>query len=186
MLPVVVGLVDTTGTIDPDVISAAASALNVQVTQHLPQYWTTAQPAVVRAFTNASAIPQGVWPVLIVAALPPNEGGFHFTAHNQPYAKVAATPGSNNWTIDASHETLEMLVDPSGNKLQVAKSIILAAGQVGDGELDYEYLVEVCDPCEANEFAYAISGMLVSDFITPSFYDTQPVTGTVYSYNGSI
>jgi hypothetical protein len=56
-----------------------------------------------------------VWPVQLVKSLPPGEGGFHLDKHNQPYAKVIAAPDDDSWTIDASHETIEMLIDPSGN-----------------------------------------------------------------------
>jgi hypothetical protein len=46
--------------------------------------------------------------------------------------------------------------------------------------------VEACDPCEASEFAYTINGVLVSDFITPHFYDPRRRTGARYSFTGSI
>jgi hypothetical protein len=34
-----VGLVDTTGDINPELVQAAASALNLQVMRDLPQFW---------------------------------------------------------------------------------------------------------------------------------------------------
>ena len=34
-----VGLVDTTGKIDPHLVEAAAAAINVQALRDLPQYW---------------------------------------------------------------------------------------------------------------------------------------------------
>ena len=91
--------------------------------------------------------------------------------HNQPFSKVIASPDSDEWTIDASHETLEMLVDPSGNKLQSSQSIEIVGGKIKDGTDEFEYLVEACDPCEADKYAYPIQGVAVSDFITPHFYD---------------
>ena len=121
-----VGLVDTTGRIDVSLMQAAAAALNVQVTRDLPQFWPI--QATVRYLPNKHQVPVGVWPVQLVASLPPGEGGFHMTKHNQPYAKVIASPNSEEWTIDASHETIEMLVDPYGNKLQSSQSIEIASG----------------------------------------------------------
>jgi hypothetical protein len=50
------------------------------------------------------------------------------TRHNQPYAKVINTPGSDEWTIDASHATLEMFVDPYGNRLQASTAIEIVGG----------------------------------------------------------
>ncbi len=184
-LPIRVGLVDTTGEADASTMSAVAAALNVQVTRDLRQFWNVT--ATVEYLPNKQEIPQGVWPVQLVKTLPPDEGGFHLTKHHQPYAKVIYTPKSLEWTIDASHETLEMLVDSAGNRLQVSEAIQVSGDNVVDaaGE-QYEYLVEVCDPCEADEFAYSIDGFALSDFITPNYYDPSAAGGTRYSFTGAI
>jgi hypothetical protein len=179
-----VGLVDTTGKIDAALVQAAAAALNVQVTRDLPQFWPI--QATVRYLPHAAKVPVGVWPVQLVAKLPPGEGGFHMDKHNQPYSKVIASPSSEEWTIDASHETIEMLVDPYGNKLQSSQSIEIVSGKIQDGTGEFEYLVEACDPCEADQYAYPIQGIAVSDFITPRFYDPVVTPGTRYSFTGAI
>jgi hypothetical protein len=179
-----VGLVDTTGALDSALLDATAAALNIQVMRDLPQYWNV--QATVRHLQNPKAVPVGVWPVLLVAKLPPGEGGVHLTKKNQPYSLVIATPDSNDWTIDASHETLEMLVDPSGNRLQASRAIKIVGKDTEDTAGEFEYLVEACDPCEANQYAYAINGIAVSDFITPHFYDPVTTSGTRYSFGGNI
>jgi len=179
-----VGLVDKTKTIDPELMQAVAAALTIQVTRDLPQFWNV--QATVTYEPNASKIPAGVWPVFLVKTLPPGEGGFHLDQHNQPYAKVIASPGSDEWTIDASHETLEMLVDPNGNRLQPSTSIQIENGKIVDGTGQFAYLVEACDPCEADNFAYPIQGVAVSDFLTPHFYDPVVTPGTRYSFTGAI
>jgi hypothetical protein len=179
-----VGLVDTTGDIDPQLVQAAAAALNIQVTRDLPQFWDV--QATVQYLPNHHKVPSGVWPVQLVRSLPPGEGGFHMDKHNQPYAKVIATPSDDTWTIDASHETLEMLVDPSGNRLQSSVAIEISGNGVTDTTGQFNYLVEACDPCEANGFGYSINGVLVSDFITPHFYDPMTTSGTRYSFTGAI
>lgn len=184
MLAIKVGLTDTTGSIDTETMAAAAAALNVQVTRDLPQFWNVS--ATVAYLPDAKKIPQGYWPVQLVAELPPGEGGFHLTQHNQPYAKVIATPGSNEWTIDASHETIEMLIDPAGNRLQTSTAIGIDRDKITDGRGKFEYLVEACDPCEADNCAYLIDGISVSDFITPHFYDLNPAPGARYSFTGAI
>jgi hypothetical protein len=179
-----VGLVDTTGKINPELVQAAAAALNVQVTRDLPQFWPV--QATVQYLPHARKIPSGVWPVQLVASLPPGEGGFHLTKHNQPYAKVIATPDDDSWTIDASHETIEMLVDPSGNRMQSSIAIEISGDGVVDGTGEFNYLVEACDPCEANGFGYSIQGLVVSDFLTPHYYDPVVTPGTRYSFKGSL
>ncbi len=184
MLQIKVVLVDTTGTVKADTMAAAAEALNVQVTRDLPQFWNI--QATVSYRPDPKSVPQGMWPVQLVKSLPPGEGGFHMTSHNQLYAKIIVTPGSDEWTIDASHEIVEMLVDPYGNRLQTSNAIGIAGGRIKDGTGKYEYLVEACDPCEANKYAYRIDGIMVSDFITPSFYDPDPTPNARYSFTGAI
>lgn len=179
-----VGLVDKTGEIDPELVQAAAAALNVQVTRDLPQFWNV--QATVTYLPSPKKIPAGVWPVFLVKSLPPGEGGFHLDKHNQPYAEVIASPKSQEWTIDASHETLEMLVDPSGNRLQSSTSIEIKNGKIQDGTSQFGYLVEACDPCEADKYGYGIQGIAVSDFLTPHFYDSAPTPGTRYSFTGAL
>jgi hypothetical protein len=127
-----------------------------------------------------------VWPVFLLKKLPPGEGGFHQDKHNQPYAEVIASPTSEEWTVDASHETLEMLVDPYGNRLQNSTSIETTDGKIVDGTGEFAYLVEACDPCEADDYTYAIQGVSVSDFLTPHFYDPVVTPGTRYSFTGAI
>jgi hypothetical protein len=184
MAVIQVGLVDTSGKLESDLVEATAAALNTQVMRDLPQFWTV--QATVRHLPNPKKIPVGVWPVLLVPRLPPGEGGVHLTRKNQPYSLVIGTPDSNDWTIDASHETLEMLVDPWGNRLQSSRAIKIAGKDVEDVAGEFEYLVEACDPCEANQYAYSINGIAVSDFITPHFYDPVTAEGTRYSFGGNI
>jgi hypothetical protein len=176
--------VDTTGAISPDLVQAAAAALNLQVTRDLPQFWNV--QASVQYLPHAQKVPAGVWPVQLVKTLPPGEGGFHLDKHNQPYAKVIAAADDDSWTIDASHETIEMLIDPSGNRMQSSTAIEIVGTTIQDGTGQFNYLVEACDPCEANNYGYAIQGIAVSDFITPHFYDPIVTPGTRYSFTGAL
>jgi hypothetical protein len=179
-----IGLVDKTAQLDASLVQATAAALNVQVMRDLPQYWNVS--ATVRYLPDPKQIPVGVWPVFLVAKLPPGEGGVHLDKKNQPYALVIGTPDNEDWTIDASHETLEMLVDPAGNRLQTSRAIEIAGDGVEDASGEFEYLVEVCDPCEGNQYAYPIQGIAMSDFITPHFYDPVTTAGTRYSFGGNV
>jgi hypothetical protein len=178
-------LVDETKKIDPVLLHSAALSLNAQVTQDLPSQWSGISANVSWA-PSLSSVPQGSWPVFLVRELPPGEGGFHLDKHNQPYAKVIASPDDQTWTIDASHEIVEMLVDPYGNRMHSSQAIAISGDGVKDAEGVFNYLVEACDPCEANNFAYDITGIEVSDFITPHFYDATVTPGTLYSFRGNV
>jgi hypothetical protein len=173
-----------TGTIDVDLVHSAALALNIQVNRDLAQFWPIS--ATVMYLTSPKKIPAGIWPVQLVKTLPPGEGGFHADKHKQPYSKVIASKADTTWTIDASHEILEMLVDPYGNRMQSSVAIEIVGGEIKDGTGQYGYLVEACDPCEDNKYAYTINGIAVSDFITPHFYDPIVTPGTRYSFTGAI
>jgi hypothetical protein len=178
-------LVDHTRRIDPALLHSAAIPLSTQAMQDLPSQWSGVSANVSVAPTLAS-LPHGAWPIFLVASLPAGEGGFHMDKHNQPYAKVIASAGDESWTIDASHEMVEMLVDPAGNRMQSSQAIRIEGNEVVDGNGIFNYLVEACDPCEANGYAYDIDGIAVSDFITPNFYEASVTAGTVYSFKGNI
>jgi hypothetical protein len=82
--------------------------------------------------------------------------GYHdLTTDGLPLGKVFAKTDltyGENWTVTTSHELLEMLADPNINLTVFDES------QSG-GRL---YAYEVCDPCEADAFAYEKSGDRVS------------------------
>ena len=151
------------------------------MTRDLRAHWNVS--ASVTYVPDHTKVPAGAYPVILVKSLPPGEGGFHLTKHNQPYAKVVIGPG---WTLAASHEILEMSIDPGGSRLQVSRAIDVVAGTIADAAGDFEYLVEVCDPCEAPDCGYEINGLAVSDFLTPSFYDPNPIAGARYSFTGAL
>jgi hypothetical protein len=135
--------------------------------------------ATVDAFPTLDDIPVGSWPVVIMDNIQaPGADGFHSDQNNQPFALVQY---SNTWSLTVSHETLEMLADPSGNRMQGGPS-----PNPRSASTQVQLLVEVCDPCEDAQFAYSINGVLVSDFITPRFYDAVASAGTHYSFTGAI
>lgn len=102
--------------------------------------------------------------------------GIHLDRDGQPFALI--TSGSE-WSLTASHECLEMLADPFGDRLVAGDSPKLDQGRV-------EFLVEVCDPSEARQFGYTVNGVLVSDFYTPRFFDPVVASGLRYSFTGAI
>jgi hypothetical protein len=177
-----IALVDTTGHIVDAELQRVAAAIDMQVRRDLSRFWPV--DAVITAVSHASLLAPGVWPVFIVAESDDNSAGYHRTLHQQPYAEVVDGP---NWSIAASHEILEMLVDPSGNRLVAAQAITVTdQGHVQEAAGTLEYLLEICDPSEDPEYAYEIDGVLVSDFYTPEFFDGFSAPGVRYSFRGVI
>jgi hypothetical protein len=182
MLTLRVALIDKTGKIDFTELSAVAAAINVQATRDLAPLWGVS--AMVQALPSPKHIPVGICPVFIVDNLPPTEGGVHLTKKNhQPYALVER---GNGWSVAASHECMEMIVDPSGNRLHASNAIEIKNGKIVDAVGKFEYVVEVCDPSEDDPFGYTIDGVLVSDFYTPHYFDPVAASGVRYSFTGAI
>lgn len=153
-------------------IAKAAAALQKQVVRDFAPIWGI--KATVDAFGSLDDVPLGYWPILI-GQEGQGGGGVHLNHDNQPYALVDFT---SDWTVTASHECLEMLADPFGNRLVAGDSPNPARpGRV-------EFLVEVCDPCEVPALGYTVNGVRVSDFYTPRYFDpSQGTHPTSHSYD---
>lgn len=152
-------LVSETPQVPTNQLGVVAAALQVQVLRDFAPEWGIS--ATVDAFDRLDQVPVTYYPMIIRDTLPVNAAGIHLDKDFTPFALIKA---SNRWTLTASHEALEMLADPFGNRLHAADSIMPNQGRV-------EYLVEVCDPSEAVAFTYRINGVVVSDFYLPSFFD---------------
>jgi hypothetical protein len=155
-----IALIDESGVVSPAELASAAIALQIQLDRDLTAHWGARATLIV---ATADDLRPGLWPLWIAAPdrLPDGAGGIHLDESGQPYALVSAGP---DWTVAASHELLEMVVDPYGNRFVGGPS----ASPDAAGRAVY-YLVEVCDPCET--MTYSINGTLVSDFVLPAFYE---------------
>ncbi|MCU6433591.1 hypothetical protein LPB67_07350 [Undibacterium sp. Jales W-56] len=87
------------------------------------------------------------------------------------FAKTDQTYGQQ-WSGTASHELLEMLADPNIN-------LTVFEEQTAGGRL---YAYEVCDACEAEKFGYQINGVLMSDFVYPSWFESFRTSGTQFDF----
>jgi hypothetical protein len=175
MLPVHVALVANTEQVVASDLASVAAAAQLQATRDFGPMWGVS--ATVDAFPSLDDVPAGYWPVIVEDNInQPGAGGYHWDQNNQPYALVQY---SDTWSLTVSHETLEMLGDPYGNRTHAGPS-------PADNVTQVQFLVEVCDPCEDAQFAYSINGILVSDFITPDFYDATSADGVKYSFTGAI
>jgi hypothetical protein len=167
-------LVSESTKVPADQLGVVASALQVQVLRDFGPAWGIT--ATVDAFERLDQVPITYYPMIIRDDLPVNAAGIHLDKDFTPFALIEA---SNRWTLTASHEALELLADPFGNRLHAAESIKPEQGRV-------EYLVEVCDPSEAIPFTYRINGVVVSDFYLPTFFDPVANPRGTYSFTGAV
>jgi hypothetical protein len=154
-------------------LNRVAAALQKQILRDFRPAWGV--EAAISAFTDVSDVPVDYWIVMVCYDVPEGLGN-HIDANGRPAAFVE---WSDDWSFQASHEVLEMLADPWGKRLIAGESIKPGQGRV-------EYLLEVCDPCQAPSNGYTVNGERVSDFFMPSYFDPLRADGVRYSFSGNI
>src|SRR5260370_13334659 len=170
-----VALVADTKKITPSQLTKVAAALQKQATRDFGPLWDI--EANVSGFAKLEDVPTDYWPVIVSEDIKtPGAEGVHEDKNRPPFYLVQFSDG---WSLTASHETLEMLADPFGNRVVAGKSPKPGQGRVN-------FLVEVCDPCEDQQFAYTVNGVTVSDFYTPHFFDPVAESSVRYSYTGAL
>ena len=184
-----VALVSNIKSIKPRELMRVSAALQKQATRDLGPLWGIS--ATVDSFGKLQDVPVGYWPIIIMADVQ-GAAGVHEDNNGQPFALVEY---GDSWTLTASHECLEMLVDPFGRELRAGPSIAPAvqpaphrslAVKKTAGQGRVQYLVEVCDPSESEKYAYTSNDVLVSDFYTPAYFDPRAAAGVRYSFTGAL
>jgi hypothetical protein len=192
-----VALVSLTTDVSTKSFLQAAAAVQKQITRDFTPFWGI--PATVDVFEDLASVPSDYHPVVLFGN--PEElmdrldfaigreyaerliddferdrlSGLHLNAFTrQPFALVEA---SETWSVTLSHEILEMIVDPYGNRL-------IAAAHPVHHRQRVKYLVEVCDPCQM--MWYPVNGVPVSDFYTPRYFDPVVVDTSRYSFTGAL
>jgi hypothetical protein len=146
-------------------IKAAVPALQKQVHDDLAPIWGVDADLEFVAKGNAPA-PGRWWLAILDDSDTAGALGYHdLTNEGLPIGKVFAVTDKQyglQWTATASHELLEMLVDPDIN---------LCAFTTAGGNTGTFYAYEICDPCELDDQGYKIDGVLVSDFVYPAWFE---------------
>lgn len=143
-------------------------ALQRQINNHfLPAWSIGAQLNIVNVPRNGNAT------IFIMNdSREPGVGGYRDVVEEAPvgyvYSQTLEGTG-DSWTYGASHELLEMLVDPYAN--------LAAEGQFKGSPAFFAY--EICDPVEADG-GYKIAGVQVANFVFPSWFIN--TTSTQYDY----
>lgn len=165
-----------------------ASALQTQLLRDFGPVW--GMSGVVAPFLRLEDVPPQYFPVVIFdGKLPDDHHGFHLAIDGRPFALIQKDDG---WSLTASHELLELVCDPSGSRTLPGPSLKDAydqalnenPGQAAKPQGMVDYLVEICDPCDQS--TYEIDGVVVSDFVTPSYYDSFESDGGRYSFTGEV
>lgn len=182
-IPVHVALCDDSGKTPMNELAAVAGALNEQVMSDFAPVWHVR--ATVGAY-EADLVPPNTWALRLRDQLDePDALGYHTDENHVPVSYIERASG---WAQTASHELLEMLADPWGSRLHRARLPAGLEDRYGDVGLLSEhsyvhYLLEVCDPPEAE--GYSVGGALLSDFLLPTWYRSNPTPSPAYSHAGN-
>lgn len=173
-----VALVSESSLVQMHDLMKVSAALQKQASRDLAPIWEIS--ATVDAFDKLEDVPDGYWPLIIKDDIGQSgAAGVHMDKDGQPFALITSSQSLDEWSLTASHEMCEMLVDPSGNRQVTGNSPKPDQGRVS-------FLVEVSDPSEAADFAYTVNSILVSDFYTPHYFDPNVSAGVKYSFTGAI
>jgi hypothetical protein len=140
-------------------IQAVIPAIQAQVTEDFAPIWEAG--AEIEFVGKGGKVPKGSWPLYMMDhSDEPGALGYHVDQHGRIEGKVFAADDQRygvSWTVDLSHELLEMLGDPTTEDM-----INLPDGR--------QCIREVCDAVEDDSIAYMKRGVLVSDFVTPKYF----------------
>lgn len=165
MAAIQIYLTDSTKTIPLGDLIAAGKAFEAQLNGPVRDAWDTPMVEIV-----VGAPKPWHWTLEIVHEIPDTDfSGLHDTEHGQPYARVEAGP---DWTVTASHELIEMVIDPTLCRTLLGPCLgVDDYGNITRRHYDVEYLVEACDPLQGRK---GLDGRLAS-FVIPGFYSRPTV-----------
>ncbi len=143
-------------------LTQLADALTSQLRNDAAPIWKQAQGGTVRVIASHQDLAADEIPFRIVTALPDAPGAiaYHDVNGNAPDAFLGLDTCStiDDVSVAASHEVLETIGDPQCDQW-VANT---------DG---FQYALELCDAVESNSYAAAGTGIRISDFLLPSFFE---------------
>lgn len=161
-------------------VKLAVEALQIQVSRDFAPVWGI--DATLEFVDSQSLWVPGAWRVLILDNADQADAlGYHdFTTDGMPLGKVFAKTtldSKSSWTVCLSHEVLEMLADPD-----IIRAVFVQTTRTG-GML---YAYEVCDAVEDDSLGYDINGILVSDFVTPAWFQPPRVSIPQMSFRNNV
>jgi hypothetical protein len=160
-----VAIINASTVLNDNDAEIAVSALQTQVHRDFAPAWGI--DAEIAFVPKESRFPEACWwLVLLDNSDAPGALGYRdLTPDGLPRGKIfvkTIREAGASWTVTASHILLELLANPRIN---------LTAFEARGDKAARLYSYEVCNPCEAHEFAYQIDGVSVSDFVFPAWFE---------------
>jgi len=154
-------------------VQAVLGALQAQITEDFAPIWNAT--ANLKFGSANQQITKETWPVYVLDHTDhPGALGYHVDTLGRVSGRIFAADDlqcNASWTVDLSHEILEMLADPKTSAL-----ITLPDGR--------QCLREVCDAVQSDAIGYLKQNVLVSNFVLPAyFFEGQ---GSKYDFCGKL
>ena len=170
-----VALTTLTDGIRMEELAAVAAALQTQVTSDFAPLWCAHGIITAAPF---EAIQAGYCPVIVQDTLE-TEGAWGFTAPKAMRLRISCChtdhPG-RWWPATRSCKCWLIPPGPAGGR----------GPRRMPGQGLVEYLIDACAPCQDIASAYAIDGVVVSDFCTPDFFAGSAASGPSRSFAGAL
>lgn len=144
-------------------LAAWTAALQTQVSRDFAPAWGI--DATLLHVPAGATAPAGAWQLVCLDTTDQaGDLGYHeLTSAGLPLGKAFIKTDLSYGlvaSVTVSHELLEMLADP----------FVYLAALIRTQDTPVLVSHEVCDPVEDDQFAYAIEGVQVSDFVLPSYF----------------
>jgi hypothetical protein len=157
-------------------VRKVVNALQVQVNRDFAPAWGI--EAELKYYNSPKEVPDHAWQMVILESSDEaGDLGYHeLTPSGKPLGRVFAgtiNRQKDSWTNTLSHELLEMLGDPETSRY------VFRQHRNGSGIL---YAYENCDACQDSSFGYKINGVLVSNFVYPSWFEEYHPPGTRFDH----
>ncbi len=162
-------------------IATIVAALQIQVDQDFAPIWKI--DANLLTIPKGQTPPSNAWIMYIMdTSNEPGALGYHdLTPLGNPIGKVFVKDDMKyglHVSVTMSHELLEMLIDP-----QIQNCAFIQ--ETNTTGLLYAY--EICDACEADNFGKEINGVLVSDWVYPSWFEAfRAPNSTKFDHHGAL
>jgi hypothetical protein len=150
-----VTIINQSSSVSQEEVFHFSTILHAQINGEFAHTWNQNALVIANEIDSEKA-----WPIYL-RDYPNSEADFgRLGRHNQgkkPYAVVftkLCQIHQVSWTEFASHEALEMLIDPWVNRYVSQDGLFWAQ--------------EICDPVQGSN--YVLNGIKVSNFVTPNFY----------------
>jgi hypothetical protein len=178
----VIAIINDSADVDTAKLKPAVAALQRQIDEHFFPLWGWRAK-----LSFGKPIPADSMQVRILAVNPDHDDaeGYHFSKDGLPRSEVYTRDNADEFIgypelfATLSHELLEMIADPGVN--------LYARGHYIAGKRHMKAFIgyEVCDAVQ--DKTYEIDRILVSDFVTPEWFEASRRKGSVkFSYLGSV